>query len=107
MVLMSMSRQFRGRWPDQAPSRLPQPVQFDDGRWCDVGKCLVKGRNAWPVCFLSDTRACMTSRNRCLHGIRSKSTTKLFCAAKCGKAATDEKLVPGGAVLLEEQHRLS
>src|SRR5712691_8009898 len=93
-------------WTERDRDR-DRTIQLHDGRWLELGECIVECRDACPVRLLRRTRSRVTCGNRSLQGVRAKHSAKLFGTLECCEATMDEELIPKRAILVEEQDRLS
>src|SRR5579862_1773713 len=82
-------------------------VQINDRGGQELGELSVKRRDALPVSFLGDTGTRMTRGDRGLKGVGATQASQSLSAFEASEATSNEKLIPQGTILIEDQDRLS
>jgi hypothetical protein len=82
-------------------------IELHDGRRCELGERIVKGCDASPVGFVRGAGAGVAGGDGGLKGVGTVSAAQLFGMIERGEAATDEDVVPAGAILIEQEDGLS
>jgi hypothetical protein len=81
-------------------------VQLDDGRRCEPSQRAVQLGDSGPVGVLRCSGARVTGRDRRLKSVGAEAAQR-FRAGERGESPPDEELIPTGAVLIQQEHRLA
>ena len=82
-------------------------IERHDGRRHELCEGIVERCDAYPVRDVGDVRPGMACSDRSLQRIRAERAAQPFGSRQCREAATDQQLIPSGAILIEQQDRLA
>ena len=110
-----LQRRFSAKAVDRVEARLGSSghadgdgaVQVDDRRRRHVSQLVVERHDPVPIGRVSFERAGMTGGDRRLQQLRSARNTKTLGARDRRQPALNQQPIPQGAVLIEQQDRLT